>query len=171
MSAVVYARLRATDPARWRSAAADWSVCAGLAEQWAGRLRALAARVKTVWSGTAARAAAARLDRLRRTALALQVLCRGVQRALTEFATALGRAGERLTHGRLLAAEAGLNVDIAGTVIVPAMPVAGAPLWSAFRTAGLRHAATRAAAEISAALSTAAEADEITTRRLTRAGW
>jgi len=167
MTAVTYARLRATDPARWRASATAWRGYAELAEQCASMLRRIAARIGAVWSGTAARAAAARLERLRGIALLIRVVCWAAERAEVEFATALGRARDLLAQGRRTAARAGLSIDDDGRVVAPGRrPDPARPLWSAFEAAPVEQAARRATREIAAALETAAEADEATARRL-----
>jgi hypothetical protein len=167
VAAITYSRLRASDPDRWRATAMAWRHCAGLAEQWATALRETAARVAAAWTGTAASAAAARLDRLRRRALLVRLVCWAAEQALSQFAAALGRARDLLAGGRAIAARAGLTIDDTGTVVVPTRRSdPAAPLWSAFDAAGIDQAAREAAAEIGAALEIAATADEVTARRL-----
>jgi hypothetical protein len=170
-AAVTYARLRAADPERWRATASAWRGCAGLAEAWAARLRQIATRVAVNWTGTAASAAAARLDRLRRALLLVRARCWAASQALSQFAAALADARALLDRGRATAAQAGLTVDDSGTVVVPARPPdPGALFRSAYEIAPIIEAADRAAAEIGAALRIAAEADEVTARRLGQ-GW
>jgi hypothetical protein len=165
--AITYARLRATDPERWRETAAAWRRFAGMAEQWAGELQRIARRIAIAWTGAAAHAAAARVERLHRGLQSIRVLCWAAEEALTDFAAALRKACELLAGGRAAAARAGFTVDDAGRVVVPPGPVSpSSPLWSEFDRAGIEQAARHAQEEITAAIEVAAEADAITSRRL-----
>ena len=48
-----YARLRATDPGRWRAGALDWRRWAAAAGDWAAELGRRAAQLRAAWSGAA----------------------------------------------------------------------------------------------------------------------
>ena len=91
-AAVVSARLRATDPQRWRAAAAAWRRWAALAGRLAAEFPAHLARLGAAWSGAAATAAARRLAALRHRLIRFRLLCWQADQALSEFAAALERA-------------------------------------------------------------------------------
>jgi len=118
MTAATYARLRVTDPARWRAAAAAWRAWAASAGRWSTALRSCAARLAAVWSGATATAARAGADRLRSRLDLFRVACWQADQALSEFAAALGRARALLAT----AVRAGLLIDDAGRVRGPAGP-------------------------------------------------
>ena len=125
MSDLTYARLRATDPGRWRAAALAWRAWASLAGHWAAEFGPLLARLRNAWSGAAATAAATRLSALR-TALSLfRLLCWEVDQVLSEFAAALGRAKTLLTRADATAHGAGLTIDHSGAVGVASPDAAG----------------------------------------------
>jgi len=92
MSDVTYARLRATDPGRWRAAAFAWRAWAALAGHWSAEFGPHLARLTSAWFGAAATAAATRLATLRRGLILFRLMCWEVDQALSEFAAALGRA-------------------------------------------------------------------------------
>jgi len=116
MTATTYDRLRVTDPARWQSAAVGWRSWAAKAGRWSTQLRSYAARLASVWSGTAATAALAGADRLRRRLDLFRLTCWQADQALSEFAAALARARALLAT----AVRAGLFVDDTGAIRGPA---------------------------------------------------
>ncbi|BCJ52317.1 hypothetical protein Asp14428_37920 [Actinoplanes sp. NBRC 14428] len=85
--------LRATDPARWLEAASAWRFWAVAAGSWAADVRSCAARLRSVWTGSAAEALAARLGRLVRRLDLFRLGCWAADQALSEFAASLTRAG------------------------------------------------------------------------------
>ncbi len=111
MTAAVYARLRATDPARWRALARSWRRWAELAGRLAAEFDPRAAALGSSWRGTAATAAARRLDQLRRRLVVFRLRCWLADQAISEFAAALARA--RALLARALAA--GVTVGEDGT--------------------------------------------------------
>jgi hypothetical protein len=142
----VYLRLRATDPARWHALAAAWRQWATLAGHLAAELPPLLARFAAAWSGTAARAAADRLGRLRRGLVVFRLLCWQADQAISEFAAALDRARTLLSHASAAAARGGLAIADDGSV-------AGGPSASV-------------TPDLSASLAVAARADEAAATRL-----
>jgi hypothetical protein len=164
---VTYARLRATDPARWRSAALHWRRLAAAAGRWAAEFGGHVARLRAAWSGAAATAAAGHLLRLRRGLDVFRLTCWEADQALSEFAAALDRARALLDRAVATARRAGLVIDDRGTVHAPATaPIPGAPLRAAWRAAEDRAAAEEAAGHLSAALTVAAQADAAASGRL-----
>lgn len=111
MTAVGYAQLRATDPRHWRDTATDWRDWAAAAGRWAAELRAHAARLRTMWSGSAADAATDRLAALIRRLNLFRLGCWAADQALSEFAAVLTRC--RLM---LAGAPAGVAVTADGAV-------------------------------------------------------
>jgi hypothetical protein len=164
---VTYARLRVTDPGRWLSAALHWRRLAATAGRWAAEVGGHVARLRAVWSGTAATAAAERLLRLRRGLDVFRLTCWEADQALSEFAAALSRARALLDRAVATARRAGLAIDDRGTVVAPhVVGVPGAPLWSAYQAAAARAAAGEAAGQLAAALTVAAAADATAAGRL-----
>ncbi|MFB9363091.1 alpha/beta hydrolase [Actinoplanes nipponensis] len=139
-----FPHLRATDPGCWREPATAWRVWAATAGRWAAELRAHAARLRTIWRGSAADAAAALLATLIRRLTLFRLGCWAADQALSEFAAALAR-------GRSMPANipAGVAVTADGTV-------SGRPA----------EAVRATAATITAALTIAAEADSAAASRL-----
>jgi hypothetical protein len=167
VTAVTYARLRATDPGRWRAAAMAWRQWAAAAGRWAAEIGAHAARLPDVWTGLAATAATARIRRLRRGLDRFRLLCWEADQALSEFAAALARARALLARAADTATRAGLSIGDDGTVHGPAghaHPGGRGP-----DPAG-RHETTRVAADLAAdlaaALRVAAVADTAAAARL-----
>jgi hypothetical protein len=156
MSDLTYARLRATDPGRWRAAALAWRAWAALAGHWAAEFGPLVARLKNAWSGAAATAAAARLAALRTALSIFRLLCWEVDQALSEFAAALGRAKTLLAQAVATAHGAGLTIDESGAVGVASPSGAGG-------AAGLTNA------QLAEALEIAASADAAASERLAAA--
>jgi hypothetical protein len=139
-----FSQLSATDPGRWRDTATVWRVWATTAGRWAAELRQHAARLRTIWRGSAADAARARLAVLIRRLTLFRLGCWVADQALSEFAAVLTRARTMLTR-----MPAGVTIAADGTV------------------SGQPAAAVRdAAATISAALTIAAQADSATAGRL-----
>ena len=181
MTAVTYARLRATDPGRWRAAAAAWRAWAALAGRWSAELGPLVARLRSAWSGAAATAAFARLGRLRRVLDLFRLLCWEADQTLSEFAAALDRARTLLARAVATATHAGLVIDDEGVVTTAARSGGAAlsrPRAGPYRAdrasqaggagqAAAQAGADQAMAELSAALRLAAEADAAATSRLT----
>ncbi len=164
---VTYARLRVTDPARWRSAALHWRRLAATAGRWAAEVGEHLTRLRAAWSGTAATAAADRLLRLRRGVDVFRLTCWEADQALSEFAAALARARVLLDRAVATARRAGLVIDDRGTVRPPATPpIPGAPLRSAYHAAAGRAAADEAAGHLASALTVAAQADSAAAGRL-----
>ena len=149
MIAATYGRLRVTDPLRWHQAAAGWRAWAARAGRWSARLCSQATRMTAAWSGAAARAALAGVQRLRRRLDLFRVTCWQADQALSEFGAALARARTMLAT----AARAGFVIDDEGTVRGPAGP-----------------ALTATATALSSALAVAAGADVTTTGRLAELG-
>ena len=149
---VTYARLRATDPARWRVSALVWRRWAVLAGALCAEFGPLSARLRASWSGAAAEAATDRLGALCRRLTFFRVLCWRADQALSEFAASLTRARALLDRALATALRAGLSVDGSGTV----------------RGRPDQHDAVRSvAAELTAALRVAADADGAAAARLT----
>lgn len=147
MSAV-YTRLRVTDPARWRALAHAWRRWAALAGALAAEFGPAVARLREVWSGSAAEAAVARLGAFRRRLAVFRLFCWRADQALSEFAEALARARTLLERARSRATRSGLVIDDDGTVRGPAAE------------------AEAVAAELTAALSVAGQADDTAADRL-----
>ncbi|WP_189079625.1 alpha/beta hydrolase [Mangrovihabitans endophyticus] len=179
MTAVTYARLRVTDPQRWRDVAATWRRWADHAARWAAELTVCLRRVRRAWSsGTAAEAAGCRLDALRRHAELFRVLCWEADQAISEFAEALDRARALLSQALRHAAGCGLFVDDDGAVrLSPAADAVSAspePLdWGtttavqdSARAAVARGAVARVTADITAAVRVAGDADATAAARL-----
>ncbi|GIM92702.1 alpha/beta hydrolase [Paractinoplanes toevensis] len=144
MTAVVYARLRVTDPSRWRAIALSWRRWAAMAGRLAADLTVKMSRTAAVWSGTAASAALARVAALRRRLVLFRVLCWQADQAASEFAAAMERARELLAR----AGRHGVTIDHEGVVDPPGDPTA--------------------ATEVSAAIDVAARADDRAAERLDR---
>jgi hypothetical protein len=89
---VTTAQLEATDPGHWRETATAWRAWAAAAGRWVAELRAHAARLRTIWRGAAADAAAAHLTALICRLVLFRVDCWVADQALSEFAAALWRA-------------------------------------------------------------------------------
>jgi hypothetical protein len=164
---VTYARLRATDPARWSAAALAWRRWAASAGHWAAELAGHAARLITIWTGAAATTATAHLAGLKRSVELFRLICWEADQTLSEFASALVRARTLLARAAESAKRAGLVIDDRGTV-VPRRRTAdpAAPLRSAYQAAADQAAADRVAADLSAALTVAATADSVASGRL-----
>lgn len=156
MSTVTYARLRVTDPGRWRSAALAWRRWAALAGALGAELIRPATRLRSAWSGAAASATTAGLRGLRRRIALFRVLCWRADQALSEFAAALARARELLDRARGRAAGAGLVIDDSGTVHgrSPELPDVVADLSAALGIAA--DADAEAAARLGSLTATAA---------------
>ncbi|MDI6098508.1 alpha/beta hydrolase [Actinoplanes sp. NEAU-A12] len=150
-TAVTYARLRSTDPARWRVTALAWRRWAALAGAFCAEFGPLLARLRDSWSGAAAEAAAARLNALRRRMAWFRVICWRADQALSEFAAALARARALLDRAHTAAGRAGLVIDDSGAVRGPA---------------GEHDAIRSVGAELGSALTVAAEADASAAARL-----
>jgi hypothetical protein len=149
--AVTYARLRATDPGRWLATALAWRRWAALAGALCAEFGPLLSRLRASWSGPAAEAALARLGALRRRAAFFRVVCWRADQALSEFAAALGRARGLLDRAGAAARRSGLVIDDYGTVH-------GHP--------GSHEAIRSVTADLTTALTVAAEADSTATARL-----
>jgi hypothetical protein len=150
MSAV-YARLRITDPARWRAVALAWRRWAALAGALRAEFGPAGARLREVWSGGAADAAVTRLDGFRRRLALFRLFCWRADQALSEFAAAVGRARALLDQARSMADQAGLVIDDRGEV---------------HRPAGSTADARAVAADLAAAIAIAEQADETAAARL-----
>jgi hypothetical protein len=140
MSAV-FARLRVTDPGRWRALALAWRRWAELAGRLAAEFAPRLAGLGAAWSGTAATAAAGRLTALRRRLVRFRLLCWRADQLVSEFAGALERARELLRR----ALGTGLAVDDDGVprgVVCP--PGAIADLSAALAVAGQADTVTAA---------------------------
>ena len=134
-TALVYARLRTTDPGRWQAVAQAWRRWAALAGRLAAQFAADLVRVDTAWSGAAATAAAACLTRLRRRLVLFQVLCWQADQAAGEFAAALGQARRLLAGAVAAAGRAGLSVGDDGSVQGGSAPAVTAGLTAAIAVA------------------------------------
>jgi hypothetical protein len=143
MSGAVYARLRVTDPGRWRALALAWRRWAALAGRLAAEFAPELTRLGAAWSGAAATAAAGRLTTLRRRLVRFRLLCWRADQVVSEFAESLERARVLLRR----ALRTGLSVDDDG-VPRPVMQPFGA------------------AADLSAALAVAERADTVTASAL-----
>ncbi|GAA2620618.1 alpha/beta hydrolase [Paractinoplanes durhamensis] len=144
MTAAAYARLRVTDPGRWWAVARSWRRWAALAGHWVTALTTGLGRTAASWSGAAASAALARVTGLRNRLVLFRVLCWQADQAASEFAAALERARQLLTR----AYRRGVIIDDDGHVHPPGDP--------------------GAAAEVSAALTIAAQADDHAADQLER---
>ncbi|GAA0515182.1 alpha/beta hydrolase [Paractinoplanes deccanensis] len=102
---VVHARLRATDPGRWRALALSWRRWAELAGRLAAELTARLVALGRSWTGGAATAASRRLAGLRRRLVLFRSQCWRADQAVSEFAAAVERA-------RRLLASAGPPADV-----------------------------------------------------------
>ncbi|RZU52001.1 alpha/beta hydrolase family protein [Krasilnikovia cinnamomea] len=151
MSSSAFARLRATDPARWVDASHGWRSRAGAAGLWSAELQQHGARLASRWTGAAALAALARLTRLRRGLEVFRLACYRADQALSEFAGALTRARALLATALAAARRAGTSFDDEGNL-------RDGPTAQA--------AATEAATALAAALSLATTADGVAARRL-----
>jgi hypothetical protein len=164
---VTYARLRATDPGRWRASALAWRRWAAVVGRWASDLGGQVSRLLSAWSGAAATAAADYLGRLRQRLSLFRVACWTADQALSEFAAALGRARALLARAVETARRAGLAINDSGGVEAPEpIGVSAAPVRAAYRTTVRRAAATEVSADLAAALSVAAAADEAAAGRI-----
>jgi hypothetical protein len=143
-AAITYAKLRNTDPARWRAGALAWRRWAALAGALCAEFGPIAARLRESWSGAAAEAASARFGALRRRMAWFRVICWRADQALSEFAAAIARARALLDRAHAAAGRAGLVIDDSGTVRGPATG------HDAIRSVG---------ADLGSALAVAAEAD------------
>jgi hypothetical protein len=150
-AAVTYAKLRATDPARWWATALAWRRWAALAGALCSEFGPLVNRLRASWRGSAAEAAVARLGALNRRLGFFRVLCWRADQALSEFAAALGRARALLDRARAAAGRSGLSIDDDGTV--HGRPTAPDAMRSV-------------AADLHAALTVAAQADATAAARL-----
>jgi hypothetical protein len=104
MSVAVDARLRATDPARWRALALAWRRWAALAGRLAAEFGPRLTALGEAWRGAAAAAATRRFDALRRRLVLFRLHCWLADQAASEFAAALSRARALLTRDDLPAA-------------------------------------------------------------------
>jgi hypothetical protein len=95
---IVHARLRVTDPGRWRALALSWRHWADLAGRLAAELTARVAALGSSWRGAAATAASQRLDGLRRRLVLFRLLCWRADQVISEFASALERARRLLAR-------------------------------------------------------------------------
>ncbi len=144
MTAISTAQLRATDPEHWRDTATAWRSWAATAGRWAAELRAHAVRLRTVWTGSAADAATARLTTLIRRLSLFRLSCWAADQALSEFAAVLTRC-------RSMLAKTPTGVSVAGDGTVSGQPAA---------------AVRDTAATVEAALTIATQADGVAAGRL-----
>ena len=135
-----YARLRATDPGRWRALAQAWRRWAALAGRLTTEFVPHLAHLGATWSGSAATAAASRLTALRRRLVRFRLLCWRADQLVSEFAAALERARGLLAR----ALSAGLSVDDDGKPRGVAPPGAVADLSAALAVAERADAAAAA---------------------------
>ncbi|GAB2625847.1 hypothetical protein Aab01nite_84140 [Paractinoplanes abujensis] len=98
MTSAVQARLQATDPARWRALALSWRRWAELTGHLIAELVSRLAALPPVWRGTAATAAAHRLEELRRRLVLFRLHCWRADQTAGEFAAALARARALLSR-------------------------------------------------------------------------
>jgi len=133
---VVYARLRVTDPARWRALALAWRRWAAVAGRLSGEFTPLLARLAAAWSGAAATAAARRLVRLRHRLVLFRLACWQADQAVSEFAATLARARAMLARARAT----GLTVADDGTAPGNPAPAAAADLATALSVAAAADA-------------------------------
>ncbi|MEU8815187.1 alpha/beta hydrolase [Actinoplanes sp. NPDC048796] len=99
----VHARLRVTDPGRWRALALSWRRWADLAGRLAAELAARLVALGRSWTGAAATAATSRLGGLHRRLVLFRLHCWRADQFASEFAASLERA-RRLVTGQLAAA-------------------------------------------------------------------
>jgi hypothetical protein len=173
----VYARLRVSDPGRWRAVALAWRRWASLAGVLVTDLTTDLDRLRAAWSGTAAAAASAWLARLRRGLVLFRVLCWQADQAASEFAAALTRARRLLARAVAAAARASLTIDDRGR-IVPAGPATRtgrfpdeavlSPTFTLLPASrSVPDSGTAAvAADLAAAIAVAARADAVAAERL-----
>jgi len=156
---ISYAQLRTTDPRRWRDTATAWRAWAATAGRWAAELRAHAARLRTIWTGSAAEAATGRLAALIRRLNLFRLDCWAADQALSEFAAGL-------TRSRSMLAATPAGISIAGNGTATGQP-AGISIADDGTVSGLPAAAVRdTAATVQAALTIAAQADGVAASRL-----
>ncbi|MEV6299331.1 alpha/beta hydrolase [Actinoplanes sp. NPDC051861] len=148
--AAVHLRLRGTDPARWPATASAWRRWAALAGVLRAEFGPLADRLRAAWSGPAGDAARARILAMGRRLAVFRLLCWRADQALSEFGAAVARARALLDRARGRAARSGLVIDDRGTVH------------------GHAPDAEAVVADLTAAVSVAARADEDAAARLTR---
>ncbi|GAB1689351.1 alpha/beta hydrolase [Krasilnikovia sp. M28-CT-15] len=167
---MTFARLRATDPARWEGGSLAWRSQAAATGLRSAELAGHMARLGSSWSGAAALAALARLTRLRRGLAVLGLACYRADQALNEFAGALTRARALLATAVAAAGRAGASFDDEGTLrpgpTPQAAPSGATVAQTAASTAGANAARAEAGTALTAALSVAATADGVATRRL-----
>lgn len=101
MNTAVDARLRATDPARWRALALSWRRWADLAGRLAAEFGPRLTALGEAWRGAAATAAAHQLACLRRRLVLFRLHCWLADQAASEFAASLSRARALLSGGDL----------------------------------------------------------------------
>ncbi|MBL7257011.1 alpha/beta hydrolase [Paractinoplanes lichenicola] len=92
MTTAILARLQVTDPERWRALALSWRRWAELAGHLLDELVPRLAALPAVWRGTAATAAARRLEELRLRLVLFRLHCWRADQTAGEFAAALIRA-------------------------------------------------------------------------------
>jgi hypothetical protein len=142
-ASVTYAKLRATDPARWWATALAWRRWAALAGALCSEFGPLVNRLRASWRGSAAEAAVTRLGALSRRLVFFRVLCWRADQALSEFAAALGRARALLDRARAADLHAALTVaaqadataaarlgplaDVPATPVAESFPACGTP--------------------------------------------
>nr|WP_221376823.1 alpha/beta hydrolase [Actinoplanes polyasparticus] len=114
-TAAVHARLRVTDPARWRALALSWRRWAALAGRLAAEFGTRVAAVGGVWRGAASMAAAHRLGELRRRLTLFRLHCWLADQAASEFAAALARARALLGQDRAAALALAARADAEAT--------------------------------------------------------
>jgi hypothetical protein len=137
-TAVVYARLRVTDPGRWRAVALAWRRWAALAGRLVAGFAAGTTGAGRAWAGSAATAATARLAAIQRRLVLFRVLCWQADQAASEFAAALTLARRLLARALTACRRRGLTVDDDGAVRGGAAP---AELGAAISMAGRADAA------------------------------
>ncbi|GAA1601279.1 alpha/beta hydrolase [Actinoplanes couchii] len=137
-TAVVYSRLRVTDPAHWLATALTWRRLAALAGVLGAEVGPLLTRLRTSWSGSAAEAAVTRLTALGRRLTYFRVFCWRADQALSEFAAAMTRARALLDQARAAARSAGLIIDDDGVVRAATTP--GAAVTGPSSAGGLSSA-------------------------------
>ncbi|MGK5680821.1 alpha/beta hydrolase [Actinoplanes sp. URMC 104] len=105
-------RLRVTDPARWHALALAWRRWAEIAGRLAAEIGPRLAALRAAWHGSAATAAAKRLEALRRRLVLFRLRCWLADQAADEFAAALTRARALLARA-LTAAPANRDASTA----------------------------------------------------------
>ncbi|XVV13517.1 alpha/beta hydrolase [Actinoplanes sp. CA-131856] len=95
---VVHARLRVTEPGRWRALALSWRRWADLAGRLAAELAARLVALGRSWTGAAATAATRRLKGLQRRLVLFRLHCWRADQIVSEFAAALERARRLLAR-------------------------------------------------------------------------